>query len=78
PFCGSCTRIRLSSEGRLYTCLFGTVGYDLRSLLRQGSTDEQISAFIGRVWGHRADRYSELRSAATRHLPKVEMSHIGG
>ena len=78
PFCGTCTRARLTAEGQLYTCLFGVRGHDLRALLRAGATDEQISERIGGIWHVRADRYSELRSAATVPLPKVEMSHIGG
>ena len=78
PFCGSCTRARLSPEGVLYTCLFGTRGHDLRALLRGGRSDEEIAAFLRTVWGGRDDRYSELRSAETAGLPKVEMSYIGG
>ncbi|MBK5260087.1 MAG: GTP 3',8-cyclase MoaA [Thermoanaerobaculia bacterium] len=78
PFCGSCTRARLSAAGELYTCLFAGKGRDLRSLLRNGSTDAEISAAIGAVWSARDDRYSEIRSAATAGLKKVEMSHIGG
>ena len=77
-FCSTCTRARLSAEGRLYTCLFGIKGYDLRALLRDGSTDEEISRKIAQVWGKRTDRYSEIRSENTISLPKVEMSHIGG
>ncbi len=77
-FCGTCTRARLSAEGKLYTCLFGIKGHDFRALLRDGSTDEEISARIAKVWGKRADRYSEIRSENTISLPKVEMSHIGG
>jgi cyclic pyranopterin phosphate synthase len=81
PFCGDCTRLRLSSEGLLYTCLFGVVGYDLRAPLREGRSDEEIERTIRRVWRQRNDRYSELRAEHTEHsphLPKVEMSHIGG
>ena len=78
PFCGACTRARLSADGSLYTCLFATTGHDLRALVRDGSTDEDIAAAVGGIWRERADRYSELRSAATRDLPKVEMSYIGG
>lgn len=78
PFCGDCTRARLSPEGELFTCLFGTKGTDFRELLRNGATDEEISAVIGRVWGNRADRYSEIRSDETVGLEKVEMSRIGG
>jgi GTP 3',8-cyclase len=78
PFCGSCTRARLSADGQLFTCLFGARGHDFRSMLRDGSSDEQISAFVQRVWGNRSDRYSEVRSENTIHLKKVEMSRIGG
>ena len=77
-FCRTCTRARLSAEGQLYTCLFGIKGHDFRALLRGGATDEEISQFIAKVWGKRADRYSEIRSENTVSLPKVEMSHIGG
>jgi cyclic pyranopterin phosphate synthase len=77
-FCSTCTRARLSAEGKLYTCLFGVKGHDFRLLLRNGSTDEEISQAIAKVWGKRADRYSEIRSENTIALPKVEMSHIGG
>ena len=78
PFCGGCTRARLSSEGKLYTCLFGADGHDLRALLRGGATDEEIGARVGKVWGARRDRYSDLRTLATTRTRKVEMSHIGG
>ena len=78
PFCGDCTRARLSAEGELYTCLFAAHGRDLRSPLREGATDEQLAALLGRIWGNRGDRYSELRSAETGDGPRVEMSHIGG
>ncbi len=70
--------MRLSSEGKLYTCLFATAGHDVRALLRGGSSDEEIASFLVDIWTRRADRYSELRTAATVSLPKVEMSHIGG
>jgi GTP 3',8-cyclase len=78
PFCGACTRARLSAEGKLYTCLFAGLGHDLRAMLRGGQTDEEIGAFVGGIWRRRADRYSELRTAETAARPKVEMSHIGG
>jgi cyclic pyranopterin phosphate synthase len=78
PFCSDCTRARLSAEGKLYTCLFAVRGHDLRALLRDGSSDEELSKSIGRVWARRADRYSEIRSEATADLPKLEMSYIGG
>ncbi len=78
PFCGACTRARLSADGELYTCLFGTRGHDFRSLLRNGAPDEEISAALASIWGKRADRYSEIRSDETLALHKVEMSRIGG
>ncbi|KAB2970600.1 GTP 3',8-cyclase MoaA [Zoogloea sp.] len=77
-FCSTCTRARLSTEGSLYTCLFAQSGHDLRSLLRAGRSDAEVSAVIGRIWNSRGDRYSELRSAETAGLPKIEMSYIGG
>jgi cyclic pyranopterin phosphate synthase len=78
PFCGDCTRARLSAEGRLYTCLFAVRGHDLRALLRGGASDDELAAAVHRLWGARTDRYSEIRSERTRELPKVEMSYIGG
>jgi len=78
PFCGDCSRARLSADGQLYTCLFATSGHDLRGLLRDGATDAEIKADLRRVWAIRDDRYSEIRSAETADLPKVEMSYIGG
>jgi cyclic pyranopterin phosphate synthase len=77
-FCSTCTRARLSAEGKLYTCLFAVKGHDLRDLMRGGASDDEISQTIARVWGKRSDRYSEIRSENTISLPKVEMSHIGG
>jgi len=77
-FCGGCTRARLSAEGKLFTCLFGVKGHDFRALLREGKSDEEIGAFLRTVWRGRTDRYSDLRSAGTLDLPKVEMSYIGG
>ena len=77
-FCQDCTRGRLSTEGKLYTCLFATHGHDLRDLLRGGFSDLQVGNAIAAVWGGRADRYSQLRTAATARVPKVEMSYIGG
>lgn len=77
-FCRTCTRARLTAEGKLFTCLFGIKGFDLRELVRGGVGDAEISAAIARVWSKRTDRYSELRSEKTSSLPKVEMSHIGG
>jgi GTP 3',8-cyclase len=78
PFCGDCTRARLSADGKVYTCLFAVRGHDLRALVRGGADDADLSAAIADIWRARADRYSELRSAATSDLPKVEMSYIGG
>jgi cyclic pyranopterin phosphate synthase len=78
PFCGDCNRARLSADGQLYTCLFATAGHDLRRLVRGGSSDEEIGAAIRDIWEARDDRYSEIRSAETVALPKVEMSYIGG
>lgn len=77
-FCSTCTRIRLSTEGKLYTCLFAQQGHDLRGLLRQGADDAQLDAAIASVWQRREDRYSEIRTAATASRPKIEMSYIGG
>jgi GTP 3',8-cyclase len=78
PFCGDCTRARLSPEGELFTCLFAAKGHDFRSRLRGGESDEEIAAFLRQVWRLRDDRYSELRSEETVGLERVEMSHIGG
>jgi len=78
PFCGGCSRARLSAEGRLYTCLFALRGHDLRAPLRAGATDDELAETLRGVWGRRTDRYSELRTAKTASLPKVEMSYIGG
>jgi GTP 3',8-cyclase len=77
-FCRDCTRARLSTDGKLYSCLFATAGHDLRTLLRGGFDDARIGNAIATVWKGRADRYSEIRSANTVRLPKVEMSYIGG
>ncbi|HET9663248.1 MAG TPA: GTP 3',8-cyclase MoaA [Burkholderiales bacterium] len=77
-FCRDCTRMRLSTEGKLYTCLFATEGHDVRRLLRGGASDEEIRETIAAVWTRRTDRYSEIRSAATVPLRKIEMSYIGG
>jgi GTP 3',8-cyclase len=79
PFCGDCTRIRLSAEGKLFTCLFAVRGHDLRALIRSDATDEELESAVRAVWRGRADRYSELRSQATADLrDRVEMSYIGG
>jgi cyclic pyranopterin phosphate synthase len=78
PFCGDCTRARLSADGKLYTCLFAVRGHDLRAILRSGASDEELDTAIRAVWERRTDRYSELRTAETSSLRKVEMSYIGG
>jgi cyclic pyranopterin phosphate synthase len=78
PFCASCTRARLSAEGKLHTCLFAAGGHDLRSLLRGGASDREIARELRSIWTNRADRYSEARTALSARQPKVEMSYIGG
>jgi GTP 3',8-cyclase len=83
PFCADCTRMRLSPEGGLYTCLFATDGFDLRAPLRDGATDDELWELITGVWQRRADRYSELRAGmlatgAGAGAKKIEMYHIGG
>jgi GTP 3',8-cyclase len=94
PFCHGCTRARLSADGRLYTCLFASTGSDIRALLRDGVSDEEIEARLGQIWTGRSDRYSELRAAGEgaadndasqrparprpRRRPRIEMSYIGG
>ncbi len=78
PFCGGCTRARLSAEGKLYTCLFSADGFDLRALLRGGASDAEIASSLRGIWARRTDRYSEIRTEGTARRPKVEMSHIGG
>jgi len=83
-FCGTCTRARLSTHGGLYTCLFAQQGYDLKTLLRSGKTDDEIRDAMAAIWQHRSDNYSEIRTAETHeaagnsHARKVEMSFIGG
>ena len=78
PFCATCSRARLSAEGKLYTCLFATAGTDLRASLRSGASDAELEELLRGVWQSRDDRYSEVRSESTVGLPKVEMSYIGG
>ena len=78
PFCGDCTRARISAEGKLYTCLFAARGTDLRALLRGGASDEELREAIAGVWVRRTDRYSEIRTERTSELPRIEMSYIGG
>lgn len=79
-FCSSCTRARISAEGKLYTCLFTSKGNDLKELLRTGYTDEEITDIIRDIWNNRSDRYSEerLTNTSNKTMPKIEMSHIGG
>jgi cyclic pyranopterin phosphate synthase len=78
PFCRDCTRARISAEGKLYTCLFAVDGHDLRALLRSEASDADLTDAIETIWLRRGDRYSELRSAATSTLPKIEMFAMGG
>lgn len=79
-FCSSCTRARISAEGKLYTCLFASKGNDLRELLRSGYSDEEITYIVRDIWNNREDRYSDERLSHTskKRSPKIEMSHIGG
>jgi len=77
-FCRDCTRARLSTDGKLYTCLFATDGHDLRGLIRGSADDEGIARAIAAVWRARTDRYSEIRTSHTPRVAKVEMSYIGG
>ena len=78
PFCGDCTRARLSPEGRLFLCLFASHGHDLRQLIRGNCTDEQLARRVTDIWAGRDDRYSELRGRETARQRKIEMSYIGG
>lgn len=78
PFCGACTRARLSADGKLYTCLFAEHGHDLRAHMRGGASDDELRDRVRSIWARRADRYSELRDAHTRRGQKIEMSYIGG
>lgn len=78
PFCGDCTRARLSADGKLYTCLFAVRGHDFRTPLRSGVSDDDLAAFLRGLWSRRSDRYSEQRSAATPRDERIEMSYIGG
>lgn len=77
-FCSTCTRARLSTDGKLYTCLFAQSGHDLRALMRSGNSDQQIAGAIGLIWEQREDHYSEIRTEETARMKKVEMSYIGG
>jgi len=78
PFCGACARLRLSADGHIFGCLFARAGTDLRSLLRTTQDDAELSAAVQRFWQARGDRYSELRALGTKHLPRLEMSYLGG
>lgn len=78
PFCGDCTRLRLSAEGTLYTCLFASKGTDLRGPLREGATDDDVAGMLTGLWTARDDRYSEIRSDDTDGWERIEMSYIGG
>jgi cyclic pyranopterin phosphate synthase len=78
PFCGDCTRARLSAEGKLYTCLFAGSGSDLRARLRAGEDDAALTAHIRETWAGRRDRYSQERAQAPIRLRRIEMSYIGG
>jgi len=78
PFCRDCNRARLSADGKLYTCLFAREGYDLKSLLRSGAEDYELTNTISKIWLHRSDRYSEERAGLDENREKVEMSYIGG
>lgn len=78
PFCGSCNRARLTAEGKIYTCLFATRGFDLREHIRNGADVGQLTEIISNLWQSRNDRYSELRSEQSVAVPKIEMSYVGG
>jgi GTP 3',8-cyclase len=78
PFCSDCTRARLSTDGKLYTCLFAGAGHDLRALLRAGASDQELREALAKVWAGRADRYSEQRTSLTAPTRRIEMSYIGG
>jgi cyclic pyranopterin phosphate synthase len=77
-FCRDCTRARLSTDGKLYSCLFATHGHDLRELIRSGAGDDEIAATVANIWRERSDRYSELRGESPPRAEKIEMSYIGG
>jgi len=78
PFCGDCSRARLSADGSIYTCLFATEGHNVRSILRMDASQEQIGDAIGAIWKNRNDNYSELRGKVESAKDRVEMSYIGG
>ena len=82
-FCHTCTRARISTEGKLFTCLFATTGHDLRALIRNGCTDQQLTGALAHIWAERTDNYSQLRSSQNTEpratgKKKIEMSYIGG
>jgi cyclic pyranopterin phosphate synthase len=78
PFCNGCNRARLSVDGKLYTCLFANEGYDLKTFIRNGASEQDVLNYFKDIWTKRSDRYSELRFINKSNLPKVEMSYIGG
>ena len=78
PFCSDCTRARLSTDGKLYTCLFAAAGHDLRALLRAGASDQELRGTLAGIWARRSDRYSERRASLTAPTRRIEMSYIGG
>ena len=78
PFCGDCSRARLSADGKLYTCLFAVNGFDLREQIRSGVSDQEIADLVGEIWSRRTDRYSEVRNPQMRESNRIEMSYIGG
>ena len=78
PFCNECNRARLSVDGKLYTCLFANEGYDLKTIIRNGASEQDVLNYFKDIWTKRSDRYSELRFINKSNLPKVEMSYIGG
>jgi len=77
-FCSTCSRARLSTDGQLFTCLFAQRGYDLKSMMRAGKSDDEIRGAVAAIWSGRDDHYSEIRTAETARARKVEMSYIGG
>jgi cyclic pyranopterin phosphate synthase len=78
PFCGTCTRARITAVGELFTCLFAATGTDLRAVLRSGASDDELRAAVAGRWAVRDDRYSELRASGATDLPRAEMSYLGG
>jgi GTP 3',8-cyclase len=78
PFCNACNRVRLSADGKIFTCLFAAEGTDIKHYLREENSDEELDKLFGKIWGNRNDNYSELRSSLTEDLPKAEMSYLGG